>query len=470
MQERSPGARLLLVGLIATALIIPLLMVYALVSDRQHQARVAQDSIASGWAGPQTVSGPIIVIPYIDQTITNEVVDGKSVARTIERRAELFLSAESHEASAKLDPDVKTRAIYQSVIYTAKLAGKAEFVLPDDLSSMGVERDQLLLDEVEIRLGISDARGLQTDAQLRVADQPIVLMPGKGLASTGAAGMHGFYDWSDGEPIALDWNYSLRGSRSFSFVPQGKSSDWRVHSDWQHPSFSGSFLPDAGQMQQTEDGFEAKWSLSNLALGQSMVMAQDPGPPNIDANGNDYRVMETMVANAQARGISMAATIRLIEPVDLYSQVDRAVKYGFLFIGFTFLAFFMFDVVGGVKVASAEYLLTGAGLVLFFVLLLAFAEVVGFTAAYAIASAAIIGLLTSYSAAVLSSWKRAKVIAALLVGLYALLYVLLSLEAFSLLIGSVLLFFALSGVMYVTRTIDWSQASNRDEMLQENPA
>jgi inner membrane protein len=139
------------------------------------------------------------------------------------------------------------------------------------------------------------------------------------------------------------------------------------------------------------------------------------------------------------------------------------VKYGFLFIGFTFLAFFMFDVVGGARVAAAEYLLTGAGLVLFFVLLLAFAEVIGFTAAYALASAAIIGLLTAYSAAVLKSRRRAGFMAALLVGLYALIYVLLSLEALSLVIGSVMLFVALAGVMYATRNIDWSSVGRGEE-------
>lgn len=155
-------------------------------------------------------------------------------------------------------------------------------------------------------------------------------------------------------------------------------------------------------------------------------------------------------------GPSQAATIGLVEPVDLYSQVDRSVKYGFLFIGFTFLAFLMFDVVGGAKVAAAEYLLTGAGLVLFFVLLLAFAEVVGFAPAYLIAAAAITGLLTAYSAAVLKSWLRARVIGGLLVGLYATLYVLLNLEAYALLIGSLLLFVALAIVMWATRRIDWS--------------
>jgi inner membrane protein len=152
------------------------------------------------------------------------------------------------------------------------------------------------------------------------------------------------------------------------------------------------------------------------------------------------------------------ASISLIQPVDLYSQVNRATKYGFLFIGFTFLALLMFDVIGGVRVSAVEYLLMGAALILFFVLLLAFAEVIGFTAAYIVASAAIAGLNTAYSAAVLGSWRRASFIGALLVGLYAVLYILLSLEAFSLLIGSLLLFAALAGVMYATRRIDWGAA------------
>ena len=160
-------------------------------------------------------------------------------------------------------------------------------------------------------------------------------------------------------------------------------------------------------------------------------------------------------------GSLQTAQISLIQPVDLYSQVNRATKYGFLFIGFTFLALLMFDVIGGVRVSAVEYLLMGAALVLFFVLLLAFAEVIGFTPAYILASAAIAGLNTAYSAAVLGSWRRAAFIGGLLVGLYAVLYILLSLEAFSLLIGSLLLFAALAGVMYATRRIDWGARRRR---------
>ena len=152
-----------------------------------------------------------------------------------------------------------------------------------------------------------------------------------------------------------------------------------------------------------------------------------------------------------------------MQPVDLYSQVDRAAKYGFLFIGFTFLAFLLFDIIGGVKVSAVEYLLVGAALILFFVMLLAFAEVIGFALAYVAASAAIIGLNTAYSAAVLKSWRRAAFIGTLLTGLYVVLYILLSLEAFSLLIGSLLLFFALAALMYLTRNVRWG---GREEAIR----
>ena len=167
------------------------------------------------------------------------------------------------------------------------------------------------------------------------------------------------------------------------------------------------------------------------------------------------RVPTPASADSSENG-AQTAQISLIQPVDLYSQVNRATKYGFLFIGFTFLALLMFDVVVGVRVSAVEYLLMGAALILFFVLLLAFAEVIGFGPAYVLASAAIAGLNTAYGAAVLGSWRRASFIGGLLVGLYGLLYILLSLEAYSLLIGALLLFAALAGVMYLTRRIDWS--------------
>ncbi len=454
--ERTPGIKLLFVALIGAALVIPLMMVYALVYDRQDQSRTAQQSITAGWGGEQTISGPVLLVPYEVDRVQSETVDGRTVTRTITARETLYLSPSTHNIATELEPEERNKSIYKTVTYIASNTGSATFEMPQDLERSGVKRDQLLLDEVEIRFGASDPRGLQSDAAATINGETVDLKPGKGVAASSGSGFHGFVDWSAGEALSVEYSYSLRGSRSVSLVPRGGVTDWTVSSPWPHPGFGGSFLPEEKTIDA--DGFNASWSVANLALGQSLVMQEDPGPP---------AMTQALVAYEAGHGnASMAAAIALVEPVDLYSRVDRAVKYGFLFIGFTFLAFFMFDVVGGARVAGAEYLLTGAGLVLFFVLLLAFAEVIGFALAYAVASLAIIGLLTAYSAAVLGSWLRARVIGALLVGLYALLYVLLNLEAWSLLIGSVLLFVALAGVMYATRKIDWSSVGRKADTTE----
>ncbi|WP_249171911.1 cell envelope integrity protein CreD [Erythrobacter sp. JK5] len=449
--------KLLLVGLVGALLIIPLAMVYWLVSDRQHQARIAQDSITAGWAGPQVVSGPVLVVPYTVTRVSNEEVDGRAVTRRIESRELLYISPSEQSLETEIDPEVRSRAlIHQSVVYDAAISGSARFAMPDDLDRLGIERDRLLLDEASVQLQISDPRGLQTDARIALGGEQLALRPGLGNSQSGT-GVHAFLDWSEGGDVVLDFAYALRGSSAFSMIPRGEESNFTVRSSWPHPSFSGGFLPGDNDREIGPDGFNASWSISNLALGQSLVSTAPPVLPVAYGDPADLRYYDEA---AETEG--EIATIRLMEPVDLYKRVERSLKYGFLFIGFTFLAFFMFDIVAGARVASAEYLLTGAGLILFFVMLLAFAEMIGFALAYIVASGAIIGLLTSYSAAVLASWKRARIIGGLLVGLYAVLYVLLNLEAWSLVIGSLMLFFALAGVMYATRNIEWSKVSLGD--------
>jgi inner membrane protein len=254
-------------------------------------------------------------------------------------------------------------------------------------------------------------------------------------------------------PVTVAFQYDVRGNAALSLAPAAGDTRWAVRSTWPHPSFGGAFLPDSRRV--SPQGFEASYRIGNLALGRSLVSTADRG---VAASTTQVEVpMDRGGRYSSAAG--QAAELSLIQPVDPYSQVDRATKYGFLFIGFTFLALLMFDVIGGTRVSGVEYLLMGAALVLFFVLLLAFAEVIGFAWAYIVASAAVAGLNTAYSAAVLGSWRRGAVIGVLLVALYAVLYILLSLEAFSLLIGSLLLFAALAGVMYATRRIDWGATS-----------
>ena len=452
--ERSPAFKLFLAIAVGVMLAIPLFSVWLLVYDRQSQSQQALASITAGWGGPQAITGPVLVIPYRATATETVVQDGRSVTRSNPVIRELALAPETVELSTEIKPELRKRSIYEAVVYETGVSGRARFAFPTDLARIGVDPSTLDLGRAELRFGLSDPRGLGAQPRVTVGGQPQRLQPGGG-----SSGGRGFFAWVDSgrlqaEPMIVDFAYALRGNSALSLAPNAGDTRWTVRSSWPHPSFGGDFLP--AERRVSGDGFEAHYRIGNLALGRSLVSTADPGSPAAADRMAPPPPVAVPTTSAGDVGPVQTAAVSLVQPVDLYSKVNRATKYGFLFIGFTFLALLMFDVIGGVRVSAVEYLLMGAALILFFVLLLAFAEVIGFTPAYLLASAAIAGLNTAYSAAVLRSWRRAAYIGGLLVGLYAVLYVLLSLEAFSLLIGSMLLFAALAGVMYATRSIDWS--------------
>ena len=458
--ERTPGFKLALAVVVGLVLTIPLFSVWLLVYDRKTQSEEATASITAGWGGPQAIAGPVLVIPYRATATETLVENGQSLTRSREVHRELTLAPEAVELTSDVRPEVRKRSIYQAVVYGAHVAGQARFAFPPDLARTGVDRSQMDLSRAELRFGLSDPRGLGANPRVTVDGKPLRLQPGGG-----SSGGRGFFAWLDAStltarPLGVDFAFDFRGNQALSLAPQAGDTSWTVRSSWASPSFGGEFLPVSRSVG--DKGFSATYRIGNLALGRSLVSTADAGASNlIERVPSPSRMAATTTAPVADAGPVQTAQISLIQPVDPYSQVNRATKYGFLFIGFTFLALLMFDVIGGVRVSAVEYLLMGAALVLFFVLLLAFAEVIGFTPAYVVASAAIAGLNTAYSAAVLASWRRAAFIGALLIGLYAVLYILLSLEAFSLLIGSLLLFAALAGVMYATRRIDWGRP--RDE-------
>ena len=453
MPDRSPAAKLGLALLVGFLLSFPLFTVWLLVYDRQNQSETARQSIAEGWGGPQVIGGPLLVIPY-RTNVTETVAQGnQQVTRSRTVWQELTLSPERSELSTAIRPERRQRSIYEVVVYEAAVSGRARFAMPQDLARFNVAPADMDLGRAELRFHLSDPRGLGANPRVAIASRPLRLHPGGGGGS-------GFFAWVDaaalvGQPIQVDYSYSFRGNGSLGLAPQAGDTVWRLNSPWPHPSFQGSFLPT--ERRVGNDGFQATYRVGNLALGQQLVSTGPAGaapqPPMVVG---EYRVTETASPGRHL------AEVSLVEPVDLYSRVNRSAKYGFLFIGFTFLAFLMFDVIGGVRVSAVEYLLVGASLVLFFVLLLAFAEVIGFTLAYILASAAITGLVTFYSAAVLRSWRRALYVGALLTALYATLYILLSLEAYSLLIGSLMLFAALAAVMYLTRNLNWGARMQPD--------
>lgn len=447
---RTPAAKFLWTLLIGALLAVPLFSVYLLVYDRQSQSETARASIAAGWGGPQTLAGPFLVIPYRDEATETVEVGGRPATRSVTVWRELVLAPDRIAMATRLRPERRQRAIYEAVLFEADHRGEAVFALPGDLGRLGILPDRLVLDRAELRFGLSDARGLNgPPPHVSAGGRRLPLQPGKGPAATGGSGFFAALDATAlrGGPLAATFSFGFRGNGWLQLAPHAGDTGWTIESPWPHPSFQGGFLP--AQREVAADGFRARYRLGNLALGKTLAEVRDP-------DGGAARAAP--VVEAAGDGL---ARIALVEPADLYSRVNRAVKYGFLFIGFTFLAFLMFDVIGGVTISAVEYLLVGAGLVLFFVLLLALAEVLGFAPAYLLASGAIIGEIGAYSAAVLRSARRAVLISGLLAGLYATLYILLSLEAYSLLIGAALLFVALGAVMFATRGVDWTGRGSR---------
>ena len=454
--ERSPGVKLALAILIAFILSVPLFMTWFIVYDRQQQSEYAASTITEGWSGPQVMSGPLLVIPYRTNAVETVTENGREVTRTHEVWRKLTLSPEASTVATQVRPELRRRSIYEVVVYEAQASGQARFVMPADLSRLGLTVAQMDLSRAELRFGLSDPRGLGANPGVTVDGQALRLQPG------GAEGAPGFFAWIDaaslaGRPIQVDYRYAFRGTGSLGLAPRAGDTRWHVQAPWPSPSFQGSFLPVSRRVDA--QGFEATYRVGNLALGQPIAEVGDDTPAATDAAraaDDATRAADAAARGARSPGVATSpAQISLLQTVDLYDQVNRASKYGFLFIGFTFLAFLMFDIIGGVRVSPVEYLLVGVSLILFFVLLLALAEVIGFLVAYVLAAAAITLLNTAYSAAVLKSWRRAGLIGVLLAALYAVLYVLLSLEAYSLLIGSVMLFLALGAVMYATRNLNW---------------
>ncbi|MCJ8190817.1 cell envelope integrity protein CreD [Sphingomicrobium aestuariivivum] len=442
--SRTPGQKLAITILIGLLLAIPLFATWALVYDRQSESRTATRSIVEGWGDPQVIGTPVIAVPY-SEVLEEQVVEN-GVARTASRRVAktLTLSPEVQDVSITLSPEVKKRSIYEAVVYGAAVEGSLRFALPSDIARYGVPLEALDWDRAELRFMIADPKGLGDNPDVSVGGDRLRLNPGYG--SRGGEGFFGFLDagmLAAGETMEVAFAYEIRGNESIALRPDAGTTSLTLTSPWPHPSFTGDFLPAAREI--TDEGFTASYRIGNLALGKSLVETGG-------ANARAAELAQMRLANNGLAGVS------LFRPVDLYSRVDRATKYGFLHIGFTFLALLLFDVIGGRRVSAVAYLLVGAALVLFFVLLLAFAEVTGFTAAYVVASIAIAGLVTLYVKAVMRGWRPALTIGAMLAALYAALYILLGLENLSLLIGSLMLFAALAGVMYATRHLDWAHA------------
>jgi len=434
----------LIVGVLALAFVVPLVMIWGVVKDRARYRDAITAEVAASTARSQTLVGPLIVVRYRER-IPPAVKGGVEQVR---EGTEILLP-DSLAVRSNAHVETRQRGIHRVPVFRSANEITAEFTVPPRL---GVSDKRLLLEEprAEVVVGVSDPRGIRMVPQVRLDAAALEPRPGAGPGWLQQGFSMALPSHAVGRRVALDVRLELMGTDRLMFLPIGSVTSVELSSDWPHPSFVGAFLPD--ERNVSGRGFHAHWQLSRFATGIDDAMARIQ-----DSMG---RAILTPDRDGGASGfLNSDLGVRFVQPVDVYSQSERAVKYGFLFVFLTFVAFFLFEVLRRMAIHPIQYVLCGAALALFFLLLVSLSEHLPFAAAYLAASGACVGLIAFYVGHVLGSMRRGLVVGGVLGALYGFLYVILQSEDYALLLGAILLFAALTIVMIITRRVDWYRLS-----------
>ena len=443
----SIGAKLAVVFVIAMILMVPITMVRLLISERAAAKDAVVRDIARSAADVQRITMPVIVIPYTRRWIeTVETIDDKDQKKITRKERVESASVQflPEGVSVEAQPAVSSRhrGLYTVQTYGTPLRIKGRFAIPKTYGPQGAE-GTLTWGVPLFAFGVSDPRGIKNSPTLNWNGAGLRFQPGTGgdITRLGGGISAVLENLQPGSEAEFSFDLDLMGMERLSFIPTGRETRVNLKADWAHPSFFGKFSPDS---HITSADFSADWKTSFFSTNAPQVYA------NCALRG------ECAEFTANEFGVS------LIQPADLYLQLERAAKYGFLFVGLTFAGFFLFEVLRSLAVHPLQYGLVGLALAMFFLLLVSLSEHLGFMQAYVIASTACVGLIVVYLGAVLASWWRALAMGGLLAGLYGVLYMLLISEDNALLMGSVFLFVLLAAVMLGTRRIDWYSAGRRN--------
>lgn len=435
---------------ITLILLVPLGFVENIVYERQYLHQEATRNITASWGEAQSISGPVLVLPYEvwqdhKKTVTVKVGKEEREKEVIERkyymRYKLVLPAEL-SFDAGVEPEIRYRGIYRQALYNAPVAIQGHFVLPktDDFAS---NTQKIHWDKAWLAVGITDLKTISESSPLQWAGSAApAYKPGTGVGKLLGPGFHTDLALSDkaaGARQDFSLTLSIRGSGGIAFTPVGEKTAITVAGAWPDPSFQGNLLP--VERKITDKGFSARWNISNL----TRTYPQIEDVPNLES----VRELESLR--------SFTAGVDLHETVSLYRMVRRAVHYGILFIAVSFVTLFAFEMVSRQRMHLLQYGMVGLSMSLFYLILLSLAEHIDFGLAFTAASAVTAGMNSLYVAAALQSKTRGLVMAALLSGLYALLFSLLRMEDFALLVGTGLVVAMMAVLMFVTRKLPRSE-------------
>ncbi|WP_137938363.1 cell envelope integrity protein CreD [Chitinivorax sp. B] len=434
--------KLFAIGFLGLLLCIPLMMISGTISERSYYRQTVIDEIARSDSGPQTINGPVLIVPYrtarwsIDNTPNRprELVWTEHSVKILPQKLSI---------NGQLKTDQRQRGIYRATVYGTDLQLDGTFQIPPLLGVNTKEVEGFEMGQPVLAVGIADIRGIKQSPKSRWNSQAITFEPGTQLPQLGS-GIHARVpDVTEaGGTVPFQLSLKLSGMDNLNFMPLGRDTDVSLTSSWRHPSFFGQYLPESRTIDK--NGFQASWKTSWFATNANERFQQCLG-----GNCENFNTMQLGV--------------KLMDPVDSYVMSGRSVKYGFLFVFLTFGAFFLFEALKRMAVHPVQYGMVGLALALFFLLVVSLSEHIPFAAAYATAAIACVTLNGFYVAHALKHRLRGLGFAGLLGALYGLLYLLLQSEDYALLLGSLLLFLLLAVAMVLTRKVDWYQLGQANE-------
>jgi len=418
------AVKLVVLGFLVLVLLIPVASVLGLVREREGRACEVREEIGSVWGREQTLGAAVLSLPF---------------PGGLRGVSHLHLLPTEVRWSGEVAPRIRARGIFEVPVYEARLSASGWFDVPD-VETLEVAPSMVDWNGATLTLGVGDLRGIQDRAELVWGGRRLPFEPGSAsgvLVPSGLNVVVGGGAVRPGARIPFSFELTLRGTETLHFLPLGEMTSVRLASPWPDPGFDGAFLPRERELGPS--GFRAHWSVPYFGRGYAQSWRDDES----DANA------------LQLAAADSAFGVTLVRPADQYQQTERSVKYAVLFIGLTFTGLFLLELLSSVRLHPVQYLLVGFALCLFYVLLLALAEHVGFLVAYAMASAAVVGLVSLYGRSLLGGWRRVAPLAGTLTALYAYLYSLLVAQDHALLLGAVGLFAVLAAVMYLTRNLNW---------------
>ena len=407
--------------------IIPQVIINGLISERESNQSQAFYDISNKWSGRQTITGPILSIPYLEY-----YRDTSKVLRSVKHH--LYILPEKVDFDGKVIPEKRHRNIYEVVVYNSKIDIKASFGRIN-LKALNIAKENFIWNEASIILGLSDMRGIKEKLDMHFDNQNYQFNPGvvaRDIFESGAIAQLNIDSVDNflSSTHDLDLSIDLKGSEQLFFVPIGKTSHVKIASKWQTPAFNGQFLPDSSFIDA--NGFEANWKVLHLNRNYPQIFIDDAYDLAYSSFGVD-----------------------LIMPIDGYQKTSRSVKYAMMIILLTFLVFFLVEITQQKKIHPFNYIIVGFALCLFYTLLLSFSEYMTFSLAYLIATVMTVGAISYFIYYLFRGTRVFAAIGGMLTLLYGFMFVIIQLESYALLIGSLGLFAVMFAIMNYTRKIDW---------------